>query len=57
MATNDAPPNTRVFIVPFYGAITRVGLSDMAYPLRQPGYELDIMARWSAPAENASAVQ
>ncbi len=56
-ATNDAPPNTRVFIAPLYGAITRVGLSDMAYPLRHPGYELDIMGRWSAPAEKATAVQ
>jgi hypothetical protein len=56
-ATNDAPPNTRVFIVPLYGAITRVALSDMAYPLRQPGYELDIMGRWGAPAEKATAVQ
>jgi FAD binding domain/Berberine and berberine like len=56
-ATNDARPNTRVFIVPLYGAITRVGLGDMAFPLRQPGYELDILGTWSAPAEKASAVQ
>jgi hypothetical protein len=56
-ATNDAPPNTRAFIVPLYGAITRVGLSDMAFPLRQPGYEVDIMGRWGAPAEKANAVQ
>jgi hypothetical protein len=56
-ATNDAPPNARVFIVPFYGAITRVGLSDMAFPLRQPGYELDIMGRWGASADKARAVQ
>ena len=55
-AANDAPPQVRVFIIPFNGAITRVGMSDMAYPLRQPGYELDIMGRWSAPAEKASAV-
>jgi hypothetical protein len=56
-ATNDAPPNTRVFIVPLYGAITRVGLSEMAFPLRYPGYELDIMGRWSAPTEMANTVQ
>jgi len=43
--------------VPFYGAVTRVGLSDTAFPLRQRGFELDFMARWSAPAEKASAVQ
>jgi hypothetical protein len=56
-STNDAAPNTRVFIVPLYGAITRVGLSDTAFALRQPGYELDILGTWSAPAEKASAVQ
>jgi FAD binding domain/Berberine and berberine like len=56
-ATNDAPPNTRVFIVPLYGAITRIGLSDTAYSLRHPGYELDIMGRWGAPADKASAVR
>ena len=56
-ATNDAPPNTKLFIVPLYGAISRVGLSDMAFALRQPGYELDIVGTWSAPTEEAAAVQ
>lgn len=56
-ATSHAPANTRVFIVPIYGAVTRVGVSDTAYPLRQPAYELDIMGRWSAPADKAEAVQ
>jgi FAD/FMN-containing dehydrogenase len=56
-ATNDAPPNTRVFIVPLYGAITRVGLSDMSFALRRSGYEVDITGTWSAPAEKAAAVQ
>ena len=56
-ATNYASPNTRVFIVPLYGAISRVGLSATAFPLRQPGYELDIVGTWSAPADKASSVQ
>jgi len=56
-ATNDAPPNTRVFMVPIYGAVTRVGVSDTAYALRQPGYELDLMGRWNTPAEKENAVQ
>jgi FAD/FMN-containing dehydrogenase len=56
-ATNDAPPNTKVFIVPLYGAITRIAASDMAFALRQPGYELDIVGIWSTPAEKASAEQ
>jgi len=56
-AADNAPPNTRVFIVPIYGAVTRVKVSDTAFALRQPGYELDIMGRWNTPAEKASAVQ
>ncbi len=56
-ATKDAPPNTKVLIVPLYGAISRVGLSDMAFALRLPGYEVDIVGTWSAPAEKATAVQ
>ena len=56
-ATTNAPPNTRVFIIPLYGAISRVGLSDTAFALRQPGYELDIVGTWSTPAEKATAVQ
>ena len=56
-ATNRAPPNTRVFIVPFYGAITRVGLNETAFPLRSFGYELDIMGRWDDPADKPSVVQ
>jgi FAD/FMN-containing dehydrogenase len=43
--------------VPFSGAITRVGLSDTAFALRQPGYEVDITWLWRAPAEKPAAVQ
>jgi hypothetical protein len=56
-ATTNAPPNIRVFIVPLYGAVTRVGVSETAFALRQPGYELDIMGRWVAPAEKMTAVR
>ena len=56
-ATHDAPPNTKVFIVPFYGAITHVAANDMSFALRRPGYEVDIVGSWSAPAEKANAVQ
>jgi hypothetical protein len=56
-ATKDAQPNTRVFMVPLFGAVSRVRLSDMAFALRRPGYELDIVGTWSAPAEKAAAVQ
>ena len=56
-ATSDALATNRVFIVPFSGAITRVGLSDTAFALRQPGYEVDITGLWRAPAEKPAAVQ
>jgi hypothetical protein len=57
MATSDAPPQFGVFIVPLYGAITRVGVSDTAFALRQTGFEVDIVCRWRSSAERVSAVQ
>jgi hypothetical protein len=56
-AIHDAPPQFRVLIVPFFGAVTRVASSDMAFALRQTGYEVDMLGRWSAPAEKAAAVR
>ncbi len=48
-ATNDSPPNNKVFLVPLYGAISRVAVSDTAFALRHPGYEVDIVSTWSVP--------
>lgn len=56
-ATDHAPPTNRVFIVPLYGAISRVGLSETAFALRQPGYEVDITGLWSTPSEKETAVR
>ncbi len=56
-AFSEAPPNTRVFIVPFYGAITRVGMNDTAFPMRSFGFELDIMGRWAGTAEKSRAIE
>ena len=56
-ATNDAPPQFRVMIVPNLGSVTRVGSSAMAFATRQRGYYVDVSGRWSAPAEKASAVR
>ncbi len=56
-ATREAPPDTRLFIVPLYGAITRVRSSDTAFALRSKGYELDIMGRWTDSAQRLRAVQ
>jgi hypothetical protein len=56
-ATENAPPTMRFVVVPIHGAITRVGVNDTAFPLRRPGYELDIMGRWSDAADKPGAVQ
>jgi hypothetical protein len=55
-ATKQGPPNTRVFIVPIYGAITRIGPNETAFPLRQTSYEVDLMGRWNTPGERENAV-
>jgi hypothetical protein len=55
-AINHAPPQFRVLIVPLYGAISRIAVSETAFPLRQPGYEVDMLGSWSTPTEEASAV-
>ena len=56
-AITDAPATCKVIIVPLRGAVSRVGVNDMAYALRQPGFEVDIAGVWSAPAEKADVVR
>ncbi len=56
-AIDHAPANCKAIIVPLRGAISRVGLSDSAFALRQPGYEIDITGLWSTPAEKVEAVR
>lgn len=46
-ATGNAPEGTRLFMVPFYGAVARVPAQATAFPLRTTGFELDITTRWS----------
>ncbi|HYL62487.1 MAG TPA: FAD-binding oxidoreductase [Candidatus Methylomirabilis sp.] len=55
-AVNNAPAKCKAIIVPLRGAVSRVGLSDTAFALRQPGYEIDMTGVWSAPSEKADAV-
>ena len=56
-AINNAPATCKVIIVPLRGAVSRVGVSDTAFALRQPGYEVDITGVWSAPSQKADAVR
>jgi hypothetical protein len=56
-ATQDAPQRFRVMIAQYHGAMTRVRPSDMAFPLRELGYEVEVSSYWSAPGEKTSVVQ
>jgi FAD binding domain-containing protein/berberine-like enzyme len=56
-AINNAPARCKAIIVPLRGAVSRVALTDTAFALRQPGYEVDIAGVWSASAEKADAVR
>jgi len=56
-ALNNAPATCKLIIVPLRGAVSRVALTDTAFALRQPGYEVDVAGVWNAPAEKAEVVQ
>jgi hypothetical protein len=56
-ATQDARSRFRVQIVSFHGAVTRVRISDMAFPLRETGYEVLVSTYWNTPEEKATAVK
>jgi FAD/FMN-containing dehydrogenase len=55
-AMSDAPALSRVLIVPFFGAVTRVPVSEMAFAMRQTGYEVDMQCRWGSDADKSAAV-
>ena len=52
-----APAMCKVIIVPLRGAVSRVSVNDMAFALRQPGFEIDIAGVWSALAGKAEVVR
>lgn len=56
-AITNAPATCKVIIVPLRGAVSRVGLNDTAFALRQPGFEVDIAGVWTVPAEKADVVR
>jgi FAD/FMN-containing dehydrogenase len=56
-AINNAPAMCKLIILPLRGAVSRVGLNDTAFALRQPGYEVDMAGVWIAPAAKAEVVR
>ncbi len=56
-AINNGPARRKVIIVGLRGAVSRVAVSDMAFALRHPGYEVDMAGAWGAPAQKAEVVR
>ena len=56
-AINNAPTTCKLIIVPLRGAVSRVGLTDTAYALRQPGFEVDMAGVWNALADKVEVVR
>ena len=56
-AVTHAPATCKLIIVSLRGAVSRVNVSDMAFALRQPGYEVDIAGVWNAPAQREDVVR
>ncbi|HJR41511.1 MAG TPA: FAD-binding oxidoreductase [Gemmatimonadaceae bacterium] len=40
----------------FHGAVTRIGVTDTAFPHRQPGYNLLIVSQWLDPAQSDECI-
>ena len=46
-----------MIIVPLRGAVSRVGIADTAFALREPGYEIDMAGIWNTPAVKTEVVR
>jgi FAD/FMN-containing dehydrogenase len=40
----------------FHGAVTRVGVTDTAFPHRAPGYNLIVLSEWMEPKDNDACI-
>jgi hypothetical protein len=56
-ALKDAPATCKVIIVPLRGAVSRVKVTDTAFALREPGYEIDIAGVWNTPEAKSEVVR
>ena len=56
-AVKEAPATCKVIIVPLRGAVSRVSVTDTAFALREPGYEIDIAGVWNSSAVKAEVVR
>jgi FAD/FMN-containing dehydrogenase len=56
-AINEAPITCKLIFVPLRGAVCRVRVTDTAFALREPGYEIDIAGVWETPAAKVEVVR
>jgi hypothetical protein len=56
-ATEDSPRRFRVMMWHLHGAVTRVPFGATAFPLREPGHELQLRGDWETPGEKETAVR
>jgi FAD/FMN-containing dehydrogenase len=46
----------QVLLEHFHGAVTRVGITDTAFPHRAPGYNLIVLSEWMDPKDNDASI-
>jgi hypothetical protein len=56
-AIQDAPQRMRVMMWHMHGAVTRVPITDTAFPIRESGHVVQLRGDWDSPGEQASARQ
>lgn len=56
-AIKNAPATCKVIVIPLGGAVSRVRVSDTAFALRQPGFEVDIAGAWHDAEEKPDVVR
>jgi hypothetical protein len=56
-AINDAPATCKVIIVTLRGAVSRISMTDTAFALREPGYEIDIAGVWNTLTVKAEVLR
>ena len=56
-AISDSPATCKVIIVPLRGAVSRVPMTDTAFALREPAYEIDIAGVWNTSAVKEEVVR
>ena len=49
-------PMGQLLIENFHGAVTRVGVTDTAFPHRAPGYNLAVISEWMHPKDNEACI-